>query len=156
LCWEASLRSPNQNGGDLAQRGDGRIHLASCARKAVSFLSSCFPHFYFSHSFPFSFLISYDFPHEMFFLTLFHEPIRRSVWKGWEAANQTCAIARLRKWRQRHLGVLPRAALGGSATCQNSLALGYYRPPFQGFQFAASQAFGDHRTHGIYLHRLQF
>jgi len=36
------------------------------------------------------------------------------------------------------LGTLPRAALGGSATSQDSLAPGYYRPPLQGFQLAAS------------------
>jgi hypothetical protein len=34
--------------------------------------------------------------------------------------------------------VLPGAALGGSATCRDLLAPGYYRPPFQGFQFAAA------------------
>ena len=59
---------------------------------------------------------------------------------GQTAAKHIRAIARLSKWRQRFGAFLPRAALGGSATCQNSLALGHYRPPLQGIQFAASAA----------------
>jgi hypothetical protein len=56
---------------------------------------------------------------------------RQGKW-GENAADQIRAFARLRKWRRSSRASLPRAALA------DSLALGYYRPPLQGFQLAAS------------------
>jgi hypothetical protein len=65
--------------------------------------------------------------------TLERKPSRRVAGQvQGEAADQIRAIARLRYWRLGHGGIVPRAALA------DSLALGYYRSPSQGFQLAAS------------------